>query len=447
MSLSGDIISDMELDASIEAIGEIAGSINLDGSGSTPTITASATVSPDPGIPACDVVKTGTDEYPNFAFNFSGLKGEPGEQGVPGQNGQNGADGSDGITPNLTATASVGASTGTPAVTVTRTGTDENPNFYFQFDNLKGEQGIQGIQGETGSQGAPGTVPNLSASASVTNTSGVPTVTVTRTGSDANPNFDFAFENLKGEQGIQGIPGQNGQNGADGSDGVTPIISATASVDDAVGIPNVVITRSGTDAAPNYDFAFHNLKGTQGNPGQGVPSGGATGQVLAKQSATDYDADWESLVVPSTAAEISFDNTGTGMTATDVQDAVTELKSNLTDLENYSTDEVVCGKWIDGKTLYKKTLTTTITSTTQRAEIEISSLNVDKVVSIEGIAFQGNYARPIISSYRAHTQTSSAPSELSDVYFDKGSSRKTLVIIASGVNLGNCYITIKYTKE
>ena len=63
-----------------------------------------------------------------------------------------------------------------------------------------------------------------------------------------------------------------------------------------------------------------------------MPSGGTTGQVLAKQSGTDYDAAWESLVIPSTAAEISFDNTGTGMTATDVQDAVTELKSNLTEL-------------------------------------------------------------------------------------------------------------------
>lgn len=40
------------------------------------------------------------------------------------------------------------------------------------------------------------------------------------------------------------------------------------------------------------------------------------------------------LTTPSAAADISFDNTGTGMQADDVQDAITELKSNLTDLDN-----------------------------------------------------------------------------------------------------------------
>ena len=324
MSLSGDIISDMELDASIEAIGEIAGSIDLDGSGTTPSITASATVSPDPGIPACNVVKTGTDEYPNFTFNFSGLKGDQGIQGVPGQNG---ADGSDGITPNISATASVSNTSGIPVVNVTKTGSETAPNFDFDFSNLKGDRGEKGEKGDRGEKGDPGlngTYPNITATASATQTTGIASVVVTKTGSDDAPNFDFAFTNIKGEQGIQGL------NGRDGTDGVTPIVSATASVDDAVGIPNVVITRSGTTSSPNFDFAFHNLKGTQGSPGEGVPSGGTAGQVLAKQSSTDYDADWQTLVIPSTAAEISFDNTGTDMTATDVQDAISELKSNLT---------------------------------------------------------------------------------------------------------------------
>ena len=43
------------------------------------------------------------------------------------------------------------------------------------------------------------------------------------------------------------------------------------------------------------------------------------------------------LTTPSTAADITFDNTGTGMQADDVQDAITELKSNLTDLNTKTT--------------------------------------------------------------------------------------------------------------
>lgn len=46
--------------------------------------------------------------------------------------------------------------------------------------------------------------------------------------------------------------------------GTTPVISATASVDNTSGVPAVSVTKSGTDAAPNFNFAFTGLKGQSG---------------------------------------------------------------------------------------------------------------------------------------------------------------------------------------
>ncbi len=169
---------------------------------------------------------------------------------------------------NMSATAEVDDNVGTPSVTVTKTKIDDHINLDFDFKNLKGEQGKQGQQGE---QGETGQTPNISATASVDQTIGTPSVTVTKSGTDENPNLAFAFSGLKGQDGADGQDGKDGadgKDGKDGEDGITPDISASASVDNTVGTPSVNVTKSGTTAAPQFSFEFHNLKGEKGDDGQ-----------------------------------------------------------------------------------------------------------------------------------------------------------------------------------
>ena len=66
------------------------------------------------------------------------------------------------------------------------------------------------------------------------------------------------------------------------------------------------------------------LRGPKGDPGVGVPPGGAAGQMLVKKSGTDYDTSWRTPVDPKQVGDL------TGLATSDKDSlvaAINEIKA------------------------------------------------------------------------------------------------------------------------
>lgn len=71
-----------------------------------------------------------------------------------------------------------------------------------------------------------------------------------------------------------------------------------------------------------------------------VPAGGTSGQVLTKSSSTDYDFTWSTPGGGGgTAASVTYDNASSGLSATNVQDAIDEVVTDMSSVSNLVSEE------------------------------------------------------------------------------------------------------------
>lgn len=108
---------------------------------------------------------------------------------------------------NITADATVDDTSGTPSVKVTKSADGNDIKFSFAFSGLKGAQGERGEKGKTD---ASVSLDDIGYKASVDDTTGTPAVKVSTESTDAGTVVNFAFTGLKGEKGDKGDPGSGG---------------------------------------------------------------------------------------------------------------------------------------------------------------------------------------------------------------------------------------------
>lgn len=123
-----------------------------------------------------------------------------------------------------------------------------------------------------------------------------------------------------------------------------------------------------------------------------------------------------------------------------------EVDNNIKELEDaniYSTEEQVIGKWIDGKTLYRKVFTSSTFSTSYSIPI----INADKVIDIKGIINRKDYTNMIVPIPSRVTDSSM---KVDYQYLDRVSTR-ILVSLAYGTSWSESLFNevtfiIEYTK-
>ena len=210
---------------------------------------------------------------------------------------------------------------------------------------------------------------------------------------------------------------------------------------------------------------------------QSLPTGGTSGQVLKKKSATNYDVEWADesggggggghTIVDTDGTAVAQENKlqfkglsvtddatngatkveGIGLNADSMDDIASATPMvpviAIGEASNYSTSEKKVGKWIDGKTIYQRTFNIANPSNVT-GYLDTSSANIESVITIFGM-MKRNQVQWIIIGGRTEAPTSNNYGIVINYNSENGKIGYTVYGYAIS-EINNIYVTIQYTK-
>jgi hypothetical protein len=301
------------------------------------------------------------------------------------------------------------------------------------FKGPQGEQGIPGIQGEQGERGNRGS--RWTEGTAITGTSTTPTVfngtgisdslaedmylnTDTgnayrcTTGGEATvAKWVYAcnLKGIKGDTGAKGDPGTAGPKGEKGDTGEQGPKGETPTV------------------ADNMTVAF-----TEAATRENISTGEKVSTVFGKikKFFADLTAPAFAQMITSKEDLLAAKVTGYVPDAKAVADTYTELNGNLT----YSTEETICGKWIDGRKIYR--VVKQVTSNINTNIVALSLPTASRVIDIKGtIDTNENRTIPIYCTWETGLS----------IYAYYYQSEKN-IYLNNKVGSGTAYIIVEYIK-
>lgn len=204
----------------------------------------------------------------------------------------------------------------------------------------------------------------------------------------------FTTGDLRGSAGSDGADGSDGQNGQDGADGLSAyqIWINEGNTGTEADFLNSLIGADGADGTNGTD-GQDGANGQDGADGQGVPSGGAAGQLLSKIDNTDYNTQW--VDAPSggtTDAGKSFsayNNSQQTSNSTSFEDTTNWTQDVLDDVFSFNASTGVLTVNHTGTVMIGYNITLEQTTGNNRAQPRARVVNVSGTAQIEGLRAEG----------------------------------------------------------